>query len=74
MNQHCGKHDKIFDENKPCPGCENEKAGIPVSSAAAMTDGLFNEKPAEEEGVLEIEDTGGEQGEENGGKKKSKRK
>lgn len=34
MNQHCGKHDKIFNENNPCPGCENEKQGIAVSSAS----------------------------------------
>lgn len=26
MNQHCGKHDKIYDERTPCPGCETEKA------------------------------------------------
>jgi hypothetical protein len=25
MNQHCGKHDKIFDEDRPCPGCESER-------------------------------------------------
>lgn len=25
-NQHCGKHDKIFTEENPCPGCETEKA------------------------------------------------
>ena len=25
-NQHCGKHDKIWDANNPCPGCETEKA------------------------------------------------
>lgn len=35
MNQHCGKHDKIFNEENPCPGCETEKAGQVVSSAAA---------------------------------------
>lgn len=27
MAQHCGKHDKIFTEEKPCPGCETEAAG-----------------------------------------------
>lgn len=26
MNQHCGKHDKIYNEETPCPGCETEKA------------------------------------------------
>ena len=25
-NQHCGKHDKIFTDEQPCPGCETEKA------------------------------------------------
>ena len=24
-NIHCGKHDKIFTEKIPCPGCETEK-------------------------------------------------
>lgn len=23
--QHCGKHDKNFSEEHPCPGCESEK-------------------------------------------------
>lgn len=26
MNQHCGKHDKIFDEDNPCPGCVTEQS------------------------------------------------
>ena len=26
QNLHCGKHDKIFNEENPCPGCETEKA------------------------------------------------
>lgn len=25
-NIHCGRHDKIFNEETPCPGCETEKA------------------------------------------------
>ena len=23
---HCGKHDKLYTEEQPCPGCETEKA------------------------------------------------
>lgn len=34
-NFHCGRHDKIYNEDNPCPGCENEKKGIFVSSAEA---------------------------------------
>jgi hypothetical protein len=26
QNEHCGKHDKIFNDITPCPGCETEKA------------------------------------------------
>jgi len=61
-NQHCGRHDRIFTEENPCQGCLNEAEGIPVSSAATMTDGKFNENAAE----VEAEETGK--------KKKSKKK
>lgn len=37
-NQHCGKHDKIFSDSKPCPGCVTEKAGHFASSAQANAD------------------------------------
>lgn len=33
MNQHCGRHDKIFSETNPCLGCANEAKGERVSSA-----------------------------------------
>jgi hypothetical protein len=35
MNEHCGRHDRIFNSANPCQGCVNEKAGLFVSSAQA---------------------------------------
>lgn len=35
MNEMCAKHDKIFNETKPCEGCVLEAANVKVSSAAA---------------------------------------
>jgi hypothetical protein len=29
MNQHCGKHDKIFTDSTPCPGCALESVKVP---------------------------------------------
>lgn len=54
MNLHCGKHDKIFEEGKTCPGCDTDKLAassqVPSStqtttgekeSASAQTPALF---------------------------------
>jgi hypothetical protein len=41
MNQHCGKHDKIFDPAKgeTCPGCDTEKLKGPDDTLAEMRGG-----------------------------------
>jgi hypothetical protein len=65
-NKHCGKHDKIFTEANPCPGCVNEAAGEYVSSAQQSAE----DAAAENETATEEEETGGE---ETGGETKMKK-